>query len=106
MILLALLGAALAGEPATGSVHGDIKAFVFAGFPYDNPLLPSDPFASGIADGRLKLAASASVFHFEGHHAITVRTTGTTVPIGPSSGIVTDVPEAIPLSWVAVVDSV
>lgn len=101
MIAWALLAAAWGAEPVTAAIHGDVKAFLFVGVPYDSPFFPDDPYAAGIGDGRFKLSASSGRLAFEFHHAITVRS-GLSIGIGPSSGVGAEVPEAVPLSWTAV----
>lgn len=105
---VALLGAALAGDapaikPPTATVHGDVKSFFFGIFPYDSPLMPPDPVAAGLLDGRLKLQAKWGPLTLTVHHELTVTGGGqSTLSVGPSTGVSTNVPEAVKLSWTGV----
>lgn len=103
-----LVGAALAAEPAPRakvSVHGDIKAFTVATFPYDNPAWealgawPSDPVAQSTLDGRLKLRLDIGQWRVEAHHAISA-VSGGALSLGlGGTGVVTGVPELVDLTW-------
>jgi hypothetical protein len=50
----------LATPDATVTAGGDLKTFTAAAFPYQHPLLPTDPVAQGVVDLRLKLDARFS----------------------------------------------
>ncbi|MEZ4322001.1 MAG: hypothetical protein R3F61_31305 [Myxococcota bacterium] len=99
--LAALLGAAWADEVEV-TVHGDLKTFFTATFPYESTLLPSDPSGQGVFDNRMKLAAKWKDWSFEGHHTVTALTaSASTGGFGASTGVGLQAPELVDLSWVA-----
>lgn len=108
-MILALLGLAAAQDaerdfPVQGSVHGDLKTFFVATLPYENALLqdvgvlPADPTAQGIVDGRLKVELDAGRWSFQGHHAVTALTPSPALSVS-SSGVGLTAPQALDLSW-------
>jgi len=110
---LAIVGSALAADdddpdrrPVRDIVqlNGDVKTFTTATFPYDSPLLPPDPTAQGVADGRLKLRIDATDdLRIDVHHATTVLTASALGGGlgGTSTGVGLQAPEVVDLSWVA-----
>ena len=59
---LLALGLAWGGEhpEVTAQIHGDVKAFFVASFPYESVLFPdASPTGVGMVDGRLKMEAEA-----------------------------------------------
>jgi len=84
-------------------LHGDVKTFFTATFPYDSPILPDDPTGQGVADGRLKLRIDATDdLRFEVHHATTAITASSLAGLGgASTGVGLQAPEVVDLSWVA-----
>ncbi len=85
-------------------VHGDLKTFFVATFPYDNTLyqdvgvLPKDPTAQGILDGRLKVSLKTNSLRFLVHHAVTTQTAS----VGQSAeqtGLGVQAPQLIDLGW-------
>ncbi|MEQ1503250.1 MAG: hypothetical protein ABMB14_13520 [Myxococcota bacterium] len=85
------------------ALHRDVKTFIVGTFPYDHPLMPPDPVAQGIADGRLKLELRTDTLAIDVHHevaAIGGVASGFTV----DAGVGASAPEAVELSWVAADD--
>jgi hypothetical protein len=91
------------GQEVSGSIHGDVKAFFVASFPYEHALF-TDPSPTGTAavDGRLKLEAKVGPFQGVFHHAITgtVPNSSAQGGTGIGTGVGRQAPEAIPLTWV------
>ena len=123
-MLWSLLLAAPAEAGPEATLHGSVKSFVVAGFPYetyglsessdallelagwteDEALaafgLSADPFGLGSADGRLVLEARWGSFRLDAHHALTVASTVTNLGLpGATTGTGMGAPEALPLTW-------
>ncbi len=129
MTPLLLVSFALAEEPAAGApveltVHGNLKTFVLGGKPHqwfefsdgaetllgslgvdpDEALdaygLAADPFAEGVASGRLQVGVSYGAFrldlHWAGSAASSAPSTGAA---GFGTGVGLTAPELVPLSW-------
>ncbi len=97
--LLLALASAEAGEGLHADVGGDIKTFFVAMFPYESLLLPDDPFAQGVAHGRLKLRVGwGDVLELDVHHAVSA-IAGSAALVGLNTGVVFQPPEAVPLTW-------
>lgn len=91
------------GQELSGSVHGDVKAFFVASFPYEHPVLAPDasPTATAAIDGRLKLEAKLGPFQGVVHHAITGTAPNAAQGGGAiGTGVGRRAPEALPLTWV------
>lgn len=101
MILLAT--ALAADKPLKVDLHGDVKSFFTATFPYDHTLMPENPTGSGVADFRLKLSASyRDRIELVLHHTTTALTASpATGGLGTSTGVGLQAPEVVDLSWVA-----
>lgn len=108
--LLLTLGAALAQQPdepevraapaLDAALHGDLKSFLVASFPYDHALMPEDASATGILDGRLKLGLTLDNWSAEVHHAVTLLGGAAGLGLaGASTGVGLTAPEALPLTW-------
>lgn len=86
------------------SIHGDMKSFFVGTFPYDNSLyqefgvLPADPTAQGIVDGRLKLSLKTPALRVLVHHAVTAQTAPTTRTTG-QTGVGLQAPQSVDLGW-------
>ena len=81
------------------ALHGDVKTFFVASFPYDD----TDAAGQGVADLRLKATAEAGDhLRFEAHHAIsTLNIPATASPLGAGSGVALTAPELVDLTWQA-----
>jgi hypothetical protein len=101
---LLALGLAWGGEQpeVTAQIHGDVKAFFVASFPYESVLFPdASPTGVGMVDGRLKMEAEAGPFKGVFHHAITATAPSATAATGAvGTGVGRTAPEAIPLTWI------
>lgn len=95
----------LAGVASAGPVelHGDVKSFFVATFPYEHLLMPEEPVSSALLDGRLKLGVEFGPhLKLEAHHAVTAQG-GTSPGLGlTSTGAGAAAPEAVELGWEAV----
>ncbi|MCB9673515.1 MAG: hypothetical protein H6737_00270 [Alphaproteobacteria bacterium] len=99
MILLAL---AAWGQDAEVSLHGDLKTFFTATFPYEHVFMPENPTGQGVFDNRMKLAAKWRALSFEAHHTTTAITSqSASAGFGTSTGVGLQAPELVDLSWVA-----
>lgn len=100
MILLAT--ALAADKPLRLDLHGDVKTFFTATFPYEHTLMPDNPSGSGVADFRLKLeAAYKDRLKLVIHHTVTGLTASQGQGLGTSTGVGLLAPEVVDLSWVA-----
>lgn len=82
-------------------LHGDVKSFTVATFPYEHPLMPPDPLGQGIVDGRAKLELRTRWVDADLHHE-TWAISGTASAFTTSTGVARQAPEAVDLSWSAV----
>ncbi|MGB0637759.1 MAG: hypothetical protein ACPGTU_00400 [Myxococcota bacterium] len=96
---------AWATEPAVETdVHGDLKTFYVATFPYDNSLyqdvgvLPADPTSQATLDGRLKLSLKTDSIRFLLHHAVTTQTASIGQQTG-QTGLGVQAPQLLDLGW-------
>lgn len=93
--------AALAEAPWHASVHGDVKSFFTATFPYDHVLMPDHPFGNAVVDGRLKLEVGyRDRLSFQVHQTVTGLTANAS-GLGPTTGAGLQAAEVVDLSWVA-----
>lgn len=125
MLAFVLLSApARAADPPDAELHGDVKLFFLAGdsrpwfgfsdasattlaamgLSEDEALdafgLGADPFAQGVASGRLKGTVQVGVVRFDAHWAIAAQTAGQAgVVPGFGTGVGLDAPEFLPLTW-------
>ena len=102
----------------SGDVGGDLKAFVVGTLPYDHLLMAENANAQVYLDGRLKMSAKVGeVWSFEMHQVITALTAptatqleeelgalgmsleGSSQSMGFGTGVGTQAPEALQLSW-------
>lgn len=100
--LFALGSLALAGDsPLQADLGGDVKSFGVATFPYDNPLMPPEPFGQGVWDLRLKGNLKyGDHLRAEVHHAVTTTLGGSGAAVNTTgTGINLAAPEAIDLTW-------
>jgi hypothetical protein len=104
--VIALVALALAADDEAGlSVHGDVKSFFTATFPYDHLLMPDAPSAQGVLDGRLKLEfRHRDLLRVTVHQTATALTAGSSSPLGTSTGVGLQAPEVVDLSWTAFSD--
>ena len=58
----------------TPEVHGDVKTFLVASFPYELAGVPAEPSGTGAASGRLKLGLEGGPLRFDLHHDLTIST--------------------------------
>ncbi|MGC6494531.1 MAG: hypothetical protein ACON5B_16975 [Myxococcota bacterium] len=104
MTLLLLAGLSWAAEPPEVDLHGDLKAFTTATFPYDNAVVfgeDATPTGQSLLDARLKFRLKAGIVQVNVHHALTgITTGGAGLGIG-STGVVFGTPETLKLSWQA-----
>lgn len=102
-MILGLVTALAADKPFEVNLHGDVKTFFTATFPYEHTLMPENPSGSGVADFRLKLeAAYKNRLKLVLHHTVTALTaTQGQGGLGTSTGVGLQAPEVVDLSWVA-----
>ncbi len=98
----AWFAAALAGTPAVeADLHGDLKSFFTATFPYDHPLMPPAPTGQGVVDGRIKLELTAGKrLRFRFHPTATALTPTPSMLGQTRTGVGLQAPEALPLTRV------
>lgn len=104
LLALALASAAEPERAWEASVHGDVKSFFTATFPYEHLLMPDAPSGQGVLDGRLKLEVwRGDQVKLVFHQTATALTggSGSAVGIGTSTGVGLQAPEVVDLSWVA-----
>ncbi len=115
--MIGWLAAAALGADA--ELHGDVKSFFVASFPYPWFVAPdlgvpelqeqvdafvaplSDPSGQGVADLRLKGTLTVGdAWRFEVHHAVsTLHVPSSGSPLGAGSGVALTAPELIDLTW-------
>lgn len=111
-----------AAAPVEASLHGDVKAFFLAGVPrewiglsdeavellelagldeeeaLDWYGLSADPYAQGVASGRLKGSVGGGPLRGELHYALALQTAGSSGGYGLGTGVGATAPELLPLS--------
>lgn len=110
MIPLLLATVALADEETedsgavTAELHGDLKTFFTATFPYEHVLMPEAPTGQGVFDARLKLEAGfGDHLKLQVHQTMTALT-ATSAMATTSTGVGLQAPEVLELSWTAFED--
>lgn len=89
-----------ADSPWSAEVHGDLKTFFTASFPYEHTLMPEDPSGQGVFDNRMKAKLKYSdLFKAEVHHTTTAITEAAASGLGTSTGVGLQAPEVLDLSW-------
>lgn len=89
----------------TASLHGNVKTFVVASFPFDGWIYPEDPSGTALATSRQQLAAAAGPIRLEVHHDLAF-STGATGIVPTTTGVGEGAAEAVDLSWTAIDEGV
>lgn len=103
-LLMAWGATAHADSAVKASLNGDVKSFFVSTIPYDNALfesaglMPSEPVAQGIVDGRIKASASHHALRFLVHHAVTATSGGPIFATG-QTGLGVPSPQFVDLTW-------
>lgn len=109
--MLMVGGASANAESAVkASLNGDVKSFFVSTIPYDNALfesvglMPSEPVAQGILDGRIKASVSHGAVRFLAHHSLTATSGGPVFATG-QTGLGVQSPQFVDLTWDGIDDA-